>query len=158
MSSLFFEDVVLGELHTSTGRTVTETDLTMVCMMSGDWNPLHCDAKAAAQSHFGQRVVGGVFGLLFLTGAISKWSLFAETTLGMLSIDEWAFKKPIFIGDTLVVRMSFAEKHRTSKPDRGVVQRAFEIVNQHGVVVQSGKSAIMVRCRDGGEPVSNRAS
>ena len=43
--------------------------------------------------------------------------------------------------------MVFADKRVTSKPDRGIVQRAFEIINQQGIVVQSGKSALMVRRR-----------
>ena len=72
MTSLYYEDVVLGTEFLSPGRTVTEADLTMVCMLSGDWNPLHCDAEFAAQSPFGQRIVGGVYGLIYLTGAISR--------------------------------------------------------------------------------------
>jgi acyl dehydratase len=147
MTSLFYEDVVLGEEFISPGRTVTEADLTMVCMLSGDWNPLHCDAEFAAQSPFGQRIVGGVYGLIYVTGAISRWSMFADTTLGMLSMEDWSFKHPIFIGDTLKVKMVFADKRTTSKPDRGIVQRGFEVINQHGAVVQSGKSALMVRRR-----------
>ena len=147
MTSLYYEDVVLGTEFLSPGRTVTEADLTMVCMLSGDWNPLHCDAEFAAQSPFGQRIVGGVYGLIYLTGAISRWSMFADTTLGMLSIEDWSFKHPVFIGDTLKVKMVFADKRVTSKPDRGIVQRAFEIINQQGIVVQSGKSALMVRRR-----------
>ncbi len=150
MNSLYYEDVVLGTEFVSPGRTVTETDLTMLCMMSGDWSPLHCDAEASAQGPFGQRVVGGVYGLVFLSGMISRWSMFADTTLGMLSIDDWSFRRPIFIGDTLNVKMTFAEKRLTSKPDRGIVQRAFELVNQNQVVVQSGKSALLVRCRPTG--------
>ena len=73
--------------------------------------------------------------------------MFADTTLGMLSIENWSFKHPVFIGDTLKVKMVFADKRVTSKPDRGIVQRAFEIINQQGIVVQSGKSALMVRRR-----------
>ena len=150
MNSLFFEDVVIGSEFLSVGRTVTETDLTMVCMISGDWNSLHSDAEFAKHSHFGERVVAGVYGLIFLSGMISRWSMFAATTLGMLSIEEWAFKKPIFIGDTLKVKMTFIEKRKSSKGDRGVVQRAFEIINQRDEVVQSGKSALLVMCRETG--------
>ena len=118
MTSLYYEDVVIGTEFLSPGRTVTEADLTMVCMLSGDWNPLHCDAEFAAQSPFGQRIVGGVYGLIYLTGAISRWSMFADTTLGMLSIEDWSFKHPVFIGDTLKVKMVFADKRFTSKSDR----------------------------------------
>ena len=43
-ASLHFEDLAPGQVFVSTGRTVTETDLTMFSMLSGDWNPIHADA------------------------------------------------------------------------------------------------------------------
>ena len=40
MNTLFCEDVVVGQNYVSPGRTVTEADLTIFNMVSGDWNPI----------------------------------------------------------------------------------------------------------------------
>jgi acyl dehydratase len=65
----------------------------------------------------------------------------------MLGINEWKFTAPIFIGDTVHVRLTITDVRRTSKPDRGVVGRFFELINQDGAVVQKGNIDLMVRSR-----------
>lgn len=145
--TLYYEDIEAGRVFVSTGRTVTEADSTMFCMLSGDWNPLHCDEEFARSTPFGKRVVGGIFGITLLTGMFTRWGVFELSALAMLSLDNWKFHAPILIGDTLHVRMTITGKRLTSKPGRGVIERFFEIVNQNGVAVQSGNSAMMIACR-----------
>ncbi|MCO5089660.1 MaoC/PaaZ C-terminal domain-containing protein [Bosea sp. (in: a-proteobacteria)] len=145
--TLYYEDIEAGRVFVSTGRTVTEADSTMFCMLSGDWNPLHCDEEFARSTPFGKRVVGGIFGITLLTGMFTRWGVFELSALAMLSLDNWKFHAPILIGDTLHVRMTITGKRLTSKPGRGVIERFFEIVNQNGVVTQSGDSAMLIACR-----------
>ena len=38
---LFFEEFVVGQTITSSGRTVTESDVVGFAALSGDWNSLH---------------------------------------------------------------------------------------------------------------------
>jgi len=144
---LFYEDVEIGQHFVGTGRTVTDADLTFMCMMSGDWHPLHCDVEYARTSPFGGRIVGGVYGLIVTTGALSRWGSFDNSTLGMLSIDEWTFKAPIYVGDTLTVEMTIVAKRLTKKADRGIIDRRFDILNQDKALVQTGRSAMMIALR-----------
>ena len=72
MTPRYFEDFTVGEHFTSSGRTVTEADLTLFNMISGDWNPIHADAEFAAGTRFGQRIVHGAFGVALLTGWPSR--------------------------------------------------------------------------------------
>jgi len=58
---------------------------------------------------------------------------------------EWSFTAPIFPGDTLHVEMRVKSKRETSRPDRGIVERDFNLVNQDGVVVQKGVMTVMVK-------------
>ena len=44
MTSYYLEDFHPGQTFVSTGRTLTEADLTFFSMISGDWNPIHADA------------------------------------------------------------------------------------------------------------------
>src|SRR5690606_8993861 len=39
--SLYFEDFHAGQAFESGARTITEADLTIFSMLSGDWNPIH---------------------------------------------------------------------------------------------------------------------
>jgi len=147
VQTLYYEDIEIPTKFTSTGRTVTETDLTMFSMMSGDWHPLHCDAEYAKTTQFGQRIVAGIYGFVLVSGAYTKWGVFDDSGLAMLSIDEWRFHAPILVGDTIHVEMTLVGKRLTSAGDRGVLDRALALVNQNGAVVQSGKSALLVARR-----------
>lgn len=147
MTTLYYEDLEIPSKFVSTGRTVTDADATMFCMISGDWNPLHCDDEYAKTTRFGRRVVGGIFGITLLTGMFTRWGVFELSAVAMLSIDRWEFKAPIFIGDTLHAEMTLTNKRLTSKGDFGIVDRDFSLVNQDGVVVQRGTSPMMIALR-----------
>ena len=143
----YFEDVQIGRKFLSSGRTVTEADNTFFCMLSGDWNPAHCNAEAAKQNRFGQRIVAGMFGMSLINGALHQWGLFEHSGLAMLGIRDWKFELPIFIGDTLTVEMEVGAKRLTSRGDAGLLERQFIVRNQDGAVVQSGWSDMLVRLR-----------
>lgn len=147
MNSLFYQDFEVGQVFDSPGRTVTDTDLSLFCMLSGDWHPLHSDEEYAKTTQFGRRVVGGVFGVALVTGAMSRWGIFEESVIAMLSIGDWRFVGPIFVGDTLSVRMTIASKRLSKSGSVGIIDRNFEIRNQRGEVVQSGRSDALIKLR-----------
>ena len=51
----YFEDYSVGDQRTTPGRTITETDIVMHAMHSGDFFPHHVDAEFAKKVHFGKR-------------------------------------------------------------------------------------------------------
>ena len=147
MKSLYYEDFDDGQIFDSPGRTVTEADLSLFCILSGDWHPLHSDEEYAKNTQFGRRVVGGVFGVALVTGAMSRWGIFEESVVAMLSIGEWRFLEPIFVGDTLSVRMTISGKRLTKSGTSGIIDREFEIRNQRSEVVQQGRSDALIKLR-----------
>ena len=68
-----------------------------------------------------------------------------RATLALLQHREWKFLKPIRFGDTLTVRFTTEDKRETSKPDRGIMTRKTEILNQNHEVVQIGFSDLLIR-------------
>ncbi|WP_372399561.1 MaoC/PaaZ C-terminal domain-containing protein [Azospirillum sp. HJ39] len=149
-AAMFYEDFEAGQIFISPGRTVTDTDLSMFCMLSGDWHPLHSDEEYAKATRFGRRVVGGVFGIALVTGAMCRWGIFDRSVTAMLSVDGWRFRGPIFVGDTLTVRMAILGKAPTASGRQGVLERGFAILNQNGEVVQEGRSDALIRLRSPG--------
>lgn len=145
--SLYFEDLDVGQKFTSLGRTVTETDLTMFSMLSGDWNPIHSDIEFSRRTEAGQRLVHGVYGIALVTGLMDRAGWFADSAVAMLSIDGWTFTRPIFIGDTLHCEMEISSLRLTSTGTTGVVGRTFRLFNQDDQVVQHGQCPALIRLR-----------
>lgn len=147
MPGLYFEEFSTGDQFTTPRRTVTEADVVQFAGLSGDYNPIHTDEVFSAETPFGGRIAHGLLCLSIVTGLAARLGIHDGTTIAMLGIEEWRFLKPVMLGDTIHARLTIADKRETSKPDRGILIRGFEVVNQRGEVVQQGTIPLMVRRR-----------
>ena len=147
MAGKFIEDFTVGEVHVSPGRTVTETDVVAFSWVSGDTNPMHTDAEYSAKSPIGRRIAHGALGLSICTGLSARLGYLDGTAIAALGIDEWKFLKPIYLNDTVTLRATVVEARNTSKPDRGVLIRRMDLLNQRGDLLQTGLMTTMVRTR-----------
>lgn len=145
--SLYYEDLDVGLVLTSSARTVTETDLVTFCMLSGDWNPIHSDEEFSRGTDYGRRVVHGLFGMSVLTGLMDRAGWFTTSAVAMLGITAWQFRAPLFVGDTIHCELEITALRLTSRGDKGIVGRRFRLVNQGGEVIQEGDIPLMVRVR-----------
>lgn len=144
----YLEDLEAGQTFVSAARTVTEADVVAFAGLSGDFNPIHTDAEFAKDSAYGQRVVYGLLGLSIATGLLDRLGVFSGSAIAMLGITDWTFTAPVFIGDTVHLELTIlGVRTSRSKPDRGVVERRFELRNQRGELVQSGRIDVLVRRR-----------
>ena len=98
--SISFEDLQVGQRWQSTGRTLTGADLTIACMTSGDWHPIHADTEFAKQSIGGQRIFHGTYGLHIAMALATKFPDLGSDVVGALGFSEWRFRTPLVIGDT----------------------------------------------------------
>lgn len=146
--TLWFEDFEAGQIFESTGRTITEADLTMFSMLSGDWNPIHCDAEFARNTRYGERVVHGTLGIALATGMMHQIGVFEESAVAMLALQEWKFLAPILVGQTLHLRMEILGKEAGKSPRVGRVARRLQMVDQSGAVVQDGLTDVLVLKRE----------
>ncbi len=145
----FFDQLELNQTFKTPGRTITETDVVMFAALSGDYNEFHTNEVSSAKGAFGRRVAHGLLGLSISHGLIFRLGLFDLTGLGFLKVDDWRFKAPISIGDTIHVRMKVAGlRSSVTKPDRGIVDFLVEVVNQDDVTVQEGIQTIMMKKSD----------
>lgn len=143
------EDFTEGQVDVSRAKTVTEADVVSFAWISGDVNPMHTDAEHAGKSPIGRRIAHGALGVSLCTGFTSDLGYLEGSAIAALGIDEWRYIKPIFFGDTVHLRATVVSARTTSKPDRGVLVRRMELINQHGEVVQTGLMTTMVVTRLG---------
>lgn len=154
--NLYFEDLEVGQQFVSDARTVTETDVVGFAGVSGDFNPIHLDRESTANGMFGQRVAHGVLGISIGTGLVDSLGLFRRTMGAMLGIDSWTFKEPIFIGDTIHLVLTIEGLRLTSKGGKGVVNRRFDLVNQHGRVAQTGVITALILGRPAAQDAAHQ--
>ena len=64
-----------------------------------------------------------------------------------MSIKEWKFIEPVFIGDTIRMKTKVLEKEERSRGKRGVITWQRMIVNQHNKAVEEGVIVTLVEGR-----------
>jgi acyl dehydratase len=61
--------------------------------------------------------------------------------------DRLRFIKPVFIGDTIRIRVTIKGKRNHKNPDRGMVVKALEVFNRHGETVLACEHLPLVKRR-----------
>jgi acyl dehydratase len=145
---VFFHDLEVGSEFVGKGRTLTESDLSIACMVSGDWHPIHADERYAKQRGFPGRLFQGSFGIFIATGMATTLPQFSDEIVGATGIREWTYRAPLFIGDTVHVRSVILNKRITSDGRRAIVERNLSLINQNSAAVQEGIAGTMLRVSD----------
>ena len=145
MVGMYWEELEIGKEYVSAARTVTEADIVHFAGISGDYNPLHINEEHCKNTQFGQRIAHGPLIYAMATGKIFQLHLYDDTLIAFVGFDSLKFNKPVFIGDTIHARVSAVEKKETSKPDRGILKRKFEVLNQNGDIVQEGVQVFLLK-------------
>ncbi len=149
---VYFEDFHAGQTFTTRARTITEADLVAFAGWSWDTNPVHTDAGVADGNRFGQRIAHGLLGMSVVLGLTSGLGVFEDSSVALLGVEEWRFRLPILIGDTVHCRIEILAVRRTSKGDTGVLERRFTVLNQRDEVVQEGRMDLMVATHPAEKP------
>jgi 3-hydroxybutyryl-CoA dehydratase len=146
-TGLYFEEFELGQSVTSAARTVTEADVVNFSGISGDWSAIHSDAVSASQNPYGQRIAHGLLGLSIAVGLAVRLGFLEETILAFRGLHDWKFSLPIFIGDTICVRLTITETKAVPRLGGGMVTLQAEILNQTGQIVQHGDWSVLMKSR-----------
>ena len=152
--AMYLEDLAPGQVFTSSARTITETDLTMFAMLSGDWNPVHVDEEFARATPYGRRLVHGLYGPAIMTGMMQQLGIFDGSAIAMLNVRELNFRLPLLVGDTVHLRLEILSTRTTKDGARGVVGRRFHLVKHGGEVAQEMLSDVLVRRRPAAPPAT----
>lgn len=141
----FFDEYELGTARDTLGRTITETDIVLHAGQTGDFYPHHMDAEWCKTQEFGQRVAHGT--LIFSIG-IGMSAGDVNPQAFSYGYDRMRFIKPVFIGDTIGVRISISDKRDYPKNHTfGLVVESIEVINQRGETVLVCEHLLLVKRR-----------
>jgi acyl dehydratase len=144
--SQFFEEYEVGGARETLGRTITETDIVLHAGQTGDFFPHHMDAQWCKTQAFGQRVAHGT--LIFSIG-IGMTAGDVNPEAFSYGYDRLRFIKPVFIGDTIHVKVTLKEKRGYPKnPVYGVVVEVVEVINQKSEVVLACEHLLLVKRKE----------
>lgn len=146
MRPLWFEDFEVGLEAVTATRTITQADVAAFAELSGDHNPLHVDEAYAGRGPFGRTVAHGLLGLAAASGLMEQAGFTAGTLVAFLGLD-WSFRRPIFPGDTIRVRIRVAQKRAGRDPSQGLVKLQLALLNEQDEAAQEGTFTVLVRCR-----------
>lgn len=139
-----FSEFEHGAAFTTGGRTVTEADVVNFAGVSGDYNPLHVDQSFAEKTPFGRRIAHGMLAASISTGLAQTLGIFEGTTIALMS-QTFAYKAPVFFGDTLRLRLTVEALKASSKGGKGVVTFTSDILNQDDTIAVTGNWIVMMR-------------
>src|SRR6476619_1606916 len=147
-----YEEFEVGAVYKHwPGKTVTEYDDHLFCLLTMNHHPLHLDANYAEQAtDFGKNVVVGNYIYSLLLGmSVADVS---GKAIANLEVESLKHVKPTFHGDTIYGETTVLDKTESrSKDDRGVVHVETRGYNQDGVVVCVFRRKVMVPKRSYGE-------
>lgn len=147
LKTQFYEDYEIGASRNTAGRTITETDIVLHAGQTGDFYPHHMDAEWCKTQPFGQRLAHGT--LVFSVGVgMSAGEMNPEAM--SYGYDRLRFIKPVFIGDTIRVRVTIKEKKdHPKRSSQGIVNEFVEVVNQRDETVLVCEHLLLVNKKTG---------
>lgn len=122
--------------HTVTfSKTISEFDIYQFAGITGDFNPLHVNEEYAQTTRFGKRIAHGMLTSSFICTALGT----QMPGVGTIHINQnLSFKKPVYIGDTITVKLELLEKNA----DKNIWIIKSDVYNQHDEIVVEGTSIV----------------
>ena len=142
-----YEDFEVGDIYRHwPGKTITEYDDHLFCMITMNHHPLHTNDDFASHTVQGRNVVvGNLVYSLVLGMSVPDVS---GAAIANLEVETLKHAKPTYHGDTIYAETRVLEKTLTSKGDRGIVSVESKGINQRGEEVCYFKRKVMVWTHD----------
>lgn len=135
LENITFDELTIGRQATLT-RTLTQEDITLFALMSGDVNPAHMNEEYAKSDIF-HGIIGQGMWTASLISALLGTVLPGPGTIYLEQ--DIKFKKPVRIGDTITVTAAVKEKCA----DKPMVMLDCNALNQRGEIVANGLATVL---------------
>lgn len=135
LENITFDELTIGRQGTLT-RTLTQDDITLFAVMSGDVNPAHMDADYAKSDIFHGIVGQGMWTASLISALLGT----VMPGVGTIYLEQdIRFKKPVRIGDVITVTATVHDK----RADKKIVTLDCKAVNQRGEIVADGLATVL---------------
>lgn len=128
----YFEEFLINDVRETIGRTITETDIVMHAGQTGDFFPHHMDEEWCKTQPFKKRIAHGT---LIFSISVGMTASFINEVAMTYGYERLRFITPVFIGDTINVKVTIKEMKDHKKPGYGLVIELVETFNQHKELV-----------------------
>jgi acyl dehydratase len=148
----YLEDFVVGDVYKHwPGKTITEADDHLFCMITMNHHPVHTNAWFAEHEsvHKQNLVVGNLVYSIVLGMSVPDVS---GSAIANLEIETLRHAKPSYHGDTIYAVTKVLNVKETSKGDRGIVTVETKGINQRGDEVCYFIRKVMVWKRNSAPP------
>lgn len=142
---IYYEEFVLGDSRSTTGRTITDADIVLHAGQSGDFYPHHMDEEWCKTQPFKRRIAHGT--LIFSIGVGLSAGLINEVAM-TYGYEKLRFIRPVFINDTIKAKVTIKEKKDHKKPGYGIVSEALEVFNQNDELVMVCEHLLLVEKKE----------
>lgn len=119
-------------------KTVSESDVYLFAGITGDMNPIHINAVAAANSFAKERIVHGALINAILLNVIGM-KLPGPGTIYMEQNSK--FIRPVYIGDTVTAEIKIEE---IMNKEKGILKLKTSVMKQDNKVVLTGFAVVKI--------------
>jgi 3-hydroxybutyryl-CoA dehydratase len=149
--ALRFSQLAVGdELHDA--ATVIEAHILLATAVFNDPGPNHINQLQAAGNRFGERIAPGPLLVGIMTGGLGN--VLGSTIVALLE-QRSRFRRPTFVGDTVLCRWTVRELVPKPRFDGGgIVVFAGQALNQDGLVLAEMEATLAVAERPLWEPAA----
>jgi acyl dehydratase len=152
MDRLYFEDFPPGKTFEYGDRVMTADEIVEFAR-EFDPQPFHLDDALARQTMAGGLIASGWHSAALMMRINCDELFLRSASQGSPGIESIDWLKPVRPGDRLKVRLTTVSARETrSRPDLGVVEGRFELINQNGEVAMRQVASVFIRRRPVGEP------
>ena len=141
---MYFEEFKLGSKTNIEPAVINREDM-VAFAKKYDNIPLHTDEEYAKSTFFGKLIAPGVMSFM------SVWAKYLEIDLagdellaGKSTKIEWV--KPVFADDVLTSTCTVSKLTKRNEKN-GIVELTFEVFNQHGELVLTDITEMIVKCK-----------
>jgi len=140
----YFKEFQVGKIYKHLpGKTITESDNNLFCLLTMNHHPVHLDIEYAKNSYHGRILVVGTYIFSLVVGMSVRE--ISGKAIANLDYENVSHDGPVFIGDTINAESEILEKRLSrSKHDRGIVYVETRAYNQNADKILTLRRHILI--------------
>jgi acyl dehydratase len=151
----YFEDAIVGYTTSAYDHTISEDE---IIAFAKQWDPMpfHVDIEAAKLSPYAGLTASGahIYAIFVKLAHLQKRKMAVIAALG---VKDMSFLQPVRPDDILHLEGECINaRESSSKPDRGICEFLFKVINQHNDIVLQLAQPIMLAKKNSGLDVFSR--